>query len=171
MLTSTIKAVSALTDDVLKETSSNKFTAAVFIDFSKAFDCVNHKILLSKLSNLGFSAGTVKWFSSYLNQRKQRTLANGTLSDYQSITYGVPQGSILGPALFIIFVNDMTRVVSKSKTGQYADDTVVYASSDSELELSQMLNHDLANLAIWCKQNKLHVNCKKKQIPYNGEQT
>ena len=158
---STIKAVSTFTDDVFKEAGKNKITAAVFIDFSKAFDCVNHPILLDKLNNLGFSGRTVNWFRSYLTHRQQRTLANGTLSSYREISCGVPQGSILGPPLFIIFVNDMTKAVRTSKTNQYADDTVVYQSGTDPEEISRSLNEDLNRVNKWCKENKLHINCKK----------
>ena len=165
---STIKAISGLTDDVLDQAGEGKITAAVFIDFSKAFDCVNHNILLKKLANLGFSRSAVKWYQSYLTNRQQRTLANGILSKYQRVTCGVPQGSILGPPLFILFVDDMTEVVKFSRTSQYADDTVVYLSSTNWQDISCKLNQDLDNLSQWCKLNKLHVNCKKTKYMVMG---
>ena len=101
------------------------------------------------------------WFRSYLTGRKQRTLANGKLSGFREIVCGVPQGSILGPALFILFVNDMPELVQKAKISQYADDTVIYASGHSESDIAVNLNLDLGRLTKWCRENKLHVNCNK----------
>ena len=101
------------------------------------------------------------WFRSYLTGRKQRTLANGKLSNFREIVCGVPQGSILGPALFILFVNDMPELVQKAKISQYADDTVIYASGHSETDIAVNLNLDLGRLTKWCRENKLHVNCNK----------
>ena len=165
---STVKAISTLTDDVLQTAGEGKVTAAVFIDFSKAFDCVNHGILLKKLTNLGFTEETIRWYKSYLSDRKQSTIANGILSDYQHVTCGVPQGSILGPPLFILFEDDMIEVIKHSRTSQYADDTVVYLSGNNELELSNKLNEDLSKLSKWWRQNKLTVNCKKTKYMVMG---
>ena len=103
----------------------------------------------------------MNWFNSYLTGRRQRTLANVTLSEYRNITCGVPQGSILGPALFILFVNDMPDSVQNSKISQYADDTVLYASGENEADIAVNLNFDLGRLTKWCRENKLHINSKK----------
>ena len=167
---STTKAVSTLTDEILTEAGKGNLTTAVFIDFSKAFDCVNHKILLSKLGNLGFLGSAVEWFGSYLTGRRQRTLANGVLSEYREIACGVPQGSILGPALFILFVNDMPETIQISKISQYADDTVIYASGPNEMDIAVNLNLDLGRLTKWCRENKLHVNCNKTKYLTFGPQ-
>ena len=167
---STTKAVSTLTDEILTEAGKGNLTTAVFIDFSKAFDCVNHKILLNKLGNLGFLGSAVDWFGSYLTGRRQRTLANGVLSEYREIACGVPQGSILGPALFILFVNDMPETIQSAKISQYADDTVIYASGSNEIDIAVNLNLDLGRLTKWCRENKLHVNCNKTKYLTFGPQ-
>ena len=86
-------------------------TLAAFVDFRKAFDCVQHDVLLSKLSELEISKSMLGWFRSYLSMRKQRVLANGTLSSYQTITQGVPQGSVLGPIFYILYANDITKTL------------------------------------------------------------
>ena len=86
-------------------------TAAVFIDFRKAFDCVQHPVLLEKMKVLGFSDTVISWVKSYLSDRKQRVFANSTYSDFQNITQGVPQGSVLGPLFYIIYANDIAKIV------------------------------------------------------------
>ena len=158
---STITTISDFTDDIHEAIDKNHLSLAVFIDFRKAFDCVDHTILTSKLTNIGFSPSTIKWFMSYLTLRKQRTLANQTLSNYETVQSGVPQGSILGPILFLIYVNDIPDALTHSKHKLYADDTLLYLSSKNNLDTCTKINEDLTALDLWCNQNKMHINYQK----------
>ena len=118
---------------------------AVFLDLTKAFDTVDHCILLSKLSAIGVSPSSIKWFESYLSNRKQRTSCGNELFDALPVTVGVPQGSILGPLLFVVYINNLPDAVINSEVTLYADDTVLYYFSKDPLE--DKLNEDLLRVA------------------------
>ena len=106
--------------------SSNKVSCCVFLDLAKAFDTVNHTILLSKLWHYGIRGKQNDWFRSYLSNRKQCVSINNSLSTAVSMSHGVPQGSILGPLLFILYINDIFNASNKLKITQLADDTCAY---------------------------------------------
>ncbi len=117
---------------------------AVFLDLSKAFDTVDHEILLLKLLHSGFKHSVVNWFRSYLTHRSQCTCVNGALSDVRQMSSGVPQGSILGPLLFICYINDLPNILTKAKAFIYADDTALLVKGHNlesiEKELSDEFN-------------------------------
>ena len=140
---STIGAVAELTDDTLETAEGNKLTSAVLIDFRKAFDCMDHNIFVAKLANFGFQPSTLKWFRTYIEGRQQRTRANGIVSDYSEVQNGVPQISILGPILYIIYINGIPDVVKESTVKLYADDTLIYTLCTDRNEMSAILNWDL----------------------------
>ena len=117
-----------MVDDWLLNINSGQMTGVAFIDLRKAFDTVNHEILIDKLLVIGASSITLKWFKSYLSNRIQRVSYNEVVSDALPISTRVPQGSILGPLLFLIFINDMPNVIEHGKISMYADDTTLYVS-------------------------------------------
>ena len=142
---------------VLKNTSSldhGDLVIGVFLDLKKAFDTVDHRILLKKLYAYGIRGYILKWFESYLTGRSQYVAYNGVESKVLSIICGVPQGSILGPLLFIIYMNDICNV-SHLCTILYADDTSVVANDKNLDKLLETLNDELNKLSIWLKANKL----------------
>ena len=148
----------------IKRKLDNKFlVAGVFIDLEKAFDTVNHKILLDKLSHYGISGSALAWFTSYLNNRYQRVSLDGNLSDYRQIECGVPQGSILGPLLFLIYLNDLHNTIQNSSTFHFADDTELTCWEKNANKLRRKLNEDLQHLFEWLCANRLSLNATKTE--------
>ena len=129
---------------------------------AKAFDTVNHKILLSKLEALGISGMLLKLLRNYLTNRKQATLANGHTSDLVHIACGIPQGSTVGPLMYIIYMNDVSSSLKNCKYQLYADDTIIYISGDMELTTGKLCA-DLNTFKNWCDKNKLTLNIKKNK--------
>ena len=158
---STATALSSFADEVLLNMEKGHICGAVFLDLTKAFDTVDHGILMSKLSSVGVSPSALEWFKSYLSNRKQRTSCENELSDALPVTFGVPQGNILGPLLFLVYINDLPAVIEHSEVSLYADDTVLYCFSKEPRQLESKLNEDLYNVALWLKANKLTLNLSK----------
>ena len=116
-----------------KAMDSGKLAGALLTDLSKAFDCLNHELLIAKLEAYGFDQSSLNYIFSYLSNRKQRTKVNNSFSEWCNILFGVPQGSILGPLLFNIYLNDIFYFVNKSDIANYADDTTPN-SVDAKME-------------------------------------
>ena len=152
-----ISAIDYITDSL----DNKSHTAGVFLDLSKAFDTVNHNILLSKLNHYGIRGNALQWFKSYLSNRTQGVKYNDVVSSSRAIGIGVPQGSILGPLLFIIYINELPVVVPKLKSIIFADDTTLFLSSSDLFQLKQDLNKELKQLSQWFESNKLSINIKK----------
>ena len=164
---STTKSIADLTDDLFNNINEGLTSLAVFVDLRKAFDTVNHAILLDKLNHYGIRGVNLKWCTSYLEDRSQVTLANGIRSGAKSIACGVPQGLVLGPLFFIIYVNDMQSAVQEANSQLYADDTVIYASGQSPDQAANKLQPALNLFTVWCKVNKLSLNVSKtKQMNF-----
>ena len=128
---STCKTTALFTDDIYKAMNINKVLIATYIDAMKAFDTVDRKILLEKAELYGIQGLMLKWLKNYLTERYQCTLANNIVSNKQLITCGVPQGSVCGPLLFLIYINDLASVLEYCKVSLYADDTVIYLASQN----------------------------------------
>ena len=133
----------------------------LFLDFRKAFDLVDHSILLSKLSTYKFSDATHKLLASYLHNRQQVMDSGKGMSQPASNKSGVPQGSILGPTLFLMFINDMHLYMEHCDTDYYADDTTVHTNGENEIAVQAKLQLDARNAELWSKQNKMHLNYDK----------
>lgn len=140
---------------------------AIFLDLKKAFDTVNHSILISKLKKCGISGTELNWFTSYLSHRMQSVKIGCSLSSLKELNIGIPQWSILGPLLFIIFVNDLPDCVS-CKTVMYADDTSLLVSSNNANILQNELSKNMCNIASWFKKNNLTLNLSKTKFMLFG---
>ncbi len=137
------------------------FAIGIFIDLSKAFDTINHKILLSKLQYYGIRGVPLLWFDSYLTNRKQYVYYNNVSSSKSDIKCGVPQGSILGPLLFLLYINDIVKSSSILQFIIFADDTNLFFSSKNFIDLARTVNAELVKLSDWFCANKLSLNVKK----------
>ena len=143
-------------------------TGAVFLDLAKAFDTVDHSLLFEKLASSGLSNDSVNWFKSYLTNRNQLTALANTVSSFKHVPVGVPQGSVLGPLLFLIFVNDLPYCINHCEISLYADDTVIYFSSNNACDLEKKLNSDLKHLCRWFNDNLLTLNVSKCKFVIYG---
>ena len=122
---------------------------SVMVDLSKAFDTVDHDILLRKLSRYGVREGELRWFEDYLRKRKQRVCVGGEFSAWSEIKRGVPQGSILGPLLFTLYVNDLPQMVKQGEVRQYADDTTLSLASKNARDLEEGLTRNVEDVTRW----------------------
>lgn len=158
---STTSALTSFADEVLLHMESGELCDAVFLDLTEAFDTVDLKISLSKLSAIGVSPSTLQWFKSYLSHCKQRTACSDAMSDPLPMTFRVPQGSILGRLLFLVDINDLPLAIKNCKVTLYADDTVLYYFVKEPHLLEEALNDDLLQVAQWLQGNKLTLNLSK----------
>ena len=138
-----------------------RMTGVVFLDLKRAFETIDRDLLLYKLGKYGISGTVIKWFECYLNDRRQRVKCVDVNSSERAINVGVPQGSILGPLLFIIYINDMARVFKNCKYHFFADDTVLYLDEADPIKLVNKINADIESVRIWLEKNKLKLNVTK----------
>lgn len=160
---STQGALLKIADDIKLGISNRLLTAMILFDFSKAFDCINHSILLKKLAGFGFSSDALKWVASYLSGRRQCVDANSERSEWRAIKAGVPQGSVLGPLFFILLMNDIGNSLSFSSRLLYADDLQIYIQFPlNEMDQAiQNLQTDIAGVMEWSARNSLRLNLDK----------
>ena len=158
------------TDVILEGIDKQKVTAVVLLDMSKAFDSLDHRILLLRLQDIGVSSTALRWFSSYLSNRFQAVRINSELSDRLSIQSGVPQGSILGPILFSIYVNDLPSVPQCCKSRTYVDDNKLYITFPVQqcASIVEDINEDLTRIRNWCFDNCLLLNASKTKLMLFG---
>ena len=160
---STETAALSFADTIRRNIDQGHMTGAVFIDFRKAFDSIDHSVLLHKLSVLGILDREHKWFENYLSARTQVVRFQGVLSESEPIVTGVPQGSILGPLLFVIHVNDLPDIVRHCSILMYADDTVLFFSGVSASIIEDKLNAELELVGSWLVDNSLFLNITKTE--------
>ncbi len=158
---STTDAIAELVNKVTKNFENKSYTIGTFLDLSKAFDTINHDILIHKLEHYGIRGLALKWFQNYLSNRKQYTKVNGTKSAVRTVKCGVPQGSVLGPLLFIIYTNDLPNNLKNTSAILFADDTTLITQSEQINEVYANANIDLNIICDWFKSNKLSLNIGK----------
>jgi len=169
---STINAVTELCWNIITSLDNRQNTLAVFLDLSKAFDTIDHNTLLIKLEHYGVRGLALEWFRNYLQDRRQYVSINGVQSNTEVITCGVPQGSVLGPLLFIIYSNDLPHCLENTKSILFADDTTIFSASTDTKKLYEQTNKDLDVLMDWFKANKLSVNTSKTfSILFNNDKS
>ena len=162
---STEHAISSIITDISRAFSKKQSSYCIFLDFAKAFDTVNHDILIDKLSYYGVKNQSLALFRSYLSDRSQVVEVNGVLSDKGTIKHGVPQGSILGPLLFLLYINDISKSSKILKFFLFADDTTVfYSANPNDKNTENILNKELEKVSCWLAANKLSLNVKKSNF-------
>ena len=174
---STELALSELVDRLYTDLDEKQLPIAIFIDLSKAFDTIYHTILISKLEHYGVENNELQWFISYMHNRQQYVEIENTKSTTETITTGVLQGSILGPLLFLIYINDLALASTKCSPIMYADDTTLlstlqnFTSNHSNNSLSYNVNVELTKITQWLAVNRLSLNANKtKMMIFNSKQ-
>ena len=158
---STTQAILNFMQYLFSNIDSGKIIFSIFLDFRKAFDTVDHRILLSKLNTYGIRGLALDWFGSYLSNRKQHVFINNSDSKHKFINYGVPQGSILGPLLFLVFINDISQSSNLFKYILYADDSTLSTCVDNLNNLHRsaaIINSELNKVYLWLKANSITIN-------------
>ena len=158
---STSHALILLTEKIRKSIDQGLFTCGIFLDLWKAFDTVDHSILLDKLSNYGIRGKAHDWFSSYLNNRRQFVSIGSSNSDPLPVRCGVPQGSVLGPLLFLICVNDLQKCSGLLEFHLFADDTNLFSNNANIHDLESNINSELQKVNSWLCASKLSLNLEK----------
>ena len=162
----TTDAVTKFVTETCTSLDNNESTLAVYLDLSKAFDTIDHTILLNKLEFYRIRGQALDWFSRYLYQRKQCVHYMGNDSHVETIRCWAHQGSVLGPLLFIIYTNDLPECLNLTKSILFADDTTIYLSSTNISYLYTTMNDELLKLTDWFRANKLSLNISKTNYMY-----
>ena len=157
---STELAIIELTDRITKAIDKVEYTLGIFLDLSKAFDTINHKILIEKLEHYGIRRLAQHWFENYLTNRKQIVKYNEVLSKEMTLRRGVPQGSILGPILFPLYINDIENSSKLLSFILFADDTTISCSNSCLKTLNITMQTEFNNVSEWLNVNKLSLNIK-----------
>lgn len=157
----TVDAILTLMEDIYESINREQYMISLFVDLRKAFDTVNHEILLSKLHHYGIRGIVHDWFKSYLSNRKQCVQIMNHTSEEVTMNIGVPQGSILGPILFLLYINDLSNVSDLLSTVLFADDTTLYRSDSNYNNLIAETNNELNKINQWLINNRLSINLSK----------
>ena len=167
---STEYAINSLLHKIVHSMNCDETGFCILLDFAKAFDTVNHEILLKKLQYYGIRGTALKWFQSYLKDRMQCTEIGNTQSNLEYVKCGVPQGSILGPLLFLLYINDIVLSSKMFKFTLFADDTSLFYSHKNADEAVEIINNELAKISEWLAANKLSLNVgKSKLLVFNNK--
>ena len=167
---STITALLNVTDDIYEALENSELVFLVLLDYSKAFDCANHKLILAKLKAAGFGGDSLSWVSSYLSGRRQKVVTTNNESSWQNVLNGVPQGSVLGPLLFTVLVSDLRDAIKRGRYHMYADDTQLYYTckcEDANITIDD-INSDLSRISKYSKINCLRLNAEKSTFVIIG---
>ena len=156
-------ATTKFVKDILENFDNRKYTLSVFLDLTKAFDCVDHEILAIKLKYFGINNVSHEWLVDYLSNRKHYVKYQGCVSDERTVNIGVPQGSILGPILFLMYINDISRAGHDGDLLLFADDSNYYESSEDYSHLIDSVNRNLKFITKWFLSNKLAINIIKSE--------
>ena len=155
---STTHAILLIADKIQIAIENKMYSCGIFLDLSKPFDTVNNTILLKKLENSGIRGIAQKWFSSYLSNRKQYVSIGSVISEQEPITCGVPQGSVLGPLLFLLYINDFNNSAPKLMFHLFADDSNLFCTENSLQNSELIINEQLNLVSNWLCANKLSLN-------------
>ena len=158
---STTHSLVSITETINKTIEQKKFGCGVFIDLKKAFDTVNHNILLQKLEPYGIRDNVLLWFKSYLTDRMQNVSVNGSDSETKRVTCGVPQGSVLGPILFLLYINDLPNISKHLKFFLFAEDTNIYLEDSNLNAFGKVMDKELKKIYEWLCIHRLSLNITK----------
>ena len=167
---STSHAIFHVVKQIIEGINSRNVTVSLYLDFARAFDSVNYRLLLAKLHDMGISLMLIRWIKGYLSNRRMCTKMNGHTSTVLPLLSGVPQGSIVGPILFLCYINDIVKVAydCEIQISLYADDAVLYCTNSDRNILLHRMQHALDSVSAWCIANRINLNTKKTKYCIYG---